>query len=285
MSETQNYPEIAVPVIAIGNPQNGHRHSNELGKLAEALAKAQLAFKPIKKSVENLFYSTERKKAMYADLSSIIEATQKSLAENGLVVIQFPVVKTETKEAGVISRLQHSSGEWLENEVILPATAKVKEWKDGVQGVGTKFDAQTCGIAITYSRRYSMQSLIGVAAEEDSDGNEISEPGSGSKENAQAIAKEKVERAKRGENITGITLPSHPTLLYRFIEDGQKFYLTGERELMTQHKEALSYKGKWDNKSNSFVYGPDDFEDTKYTLEQRGVSVRPADPASKRANA
>jgi len=39
--------------------------------------------------------------------------------------------------------------------------------KDGV----TKFDQQSIGSAITYARRYTWQALIGVAAEEDDDGN------------------------------------------------------------------------------------------------------------------
>ena len=37
-----------------------------------------------------------------------------------------------------------------------------------------QFTAQTCGIGMTYARRYSYESIIGVAAEEDDDGNRIS---------------------------------------------------------------------------------------------------------------
>lgn len=174
------------------------RRSNSIGDLVGALAKAQLGYKPIVKGVENTFYTTDRKKAMYADLAAVIAATQKALAENGVVIIQSPLIKPETKEAGVLSLMAHSSGQWIEVEALLPATAKVKEYKEGVSGFtwGVKFDAQTCGIAITYSRRYTYQSQTGVAAEEDDDGNSIGEAASGSKEAAQAVGAAKVASMK-----------------------------------------------------------------------------------------
>lgn len=175
------------------------KYSEKLGSLAAALAKAQTGFRPIVKSVENSFYSTDKKKAKYADLSAIIAATQPSLAANELVIVQTPMVNAERREAGCVSRLIHSSGEWIENEVMLPATAKVKEYPEGQSGWvwGQKFDAQTCGIAMTYSRRYSYGGIVCVAAEEDDDGNAIGEAGQqGSTDTAQAIGKKKVEETK-----------------------------------------------------------------------------------------
>lgn len=172
--------------------------SESIAKLAEALAKAQLAFKPIVKRSENPFYTTEKKKAMYADLAAVIEATQKPLAENGLVVIQSPVIRQSEKCAGVESLLVHSSGEWLKNIVILPATERRKEYgtKQGEYVWKDQFTAQTCGIAITYSRRYSYQSIIGVAAEEDDDGNRIS-GANGSAEAAAEVGQRKVAEMKQ----------------------------------------------------------------------------------------
>lgn len=176
------------------------KRSPEIGKLVTALAKSQLSFKPIKKSVENTFYYNEKtkKKAMYADLAAVLTATQDALASNGLVVIQSPRIDREAQEAGIESILAHSSGEWLSNEVMLPATAKVKVYSESGSGFswGVKFDAQTCGIAVTYARRYSYQSLIGVAAEEDTDANEIGEAGSGSTESAKAVGKAKEAELK-----------------------------------------------------------------------------------------
>jgi len=209
------------------------KRSASIGKLVEALAKAQLAFKPIVKGVENTFYTTERKKAMYADLSAIIAATQKGLAENGLTIIQSPLVLPSAKSAGVVSLLAHSSGEWLENEIVLPATAKVKIYKDGGGSTytwGEKFDAQTCGIAITYSRRYGYQSLVGVAAEEDDDANSIGEAATGSKEASQAVAKRKIAEAASAK-IPPKTFQSAPLAPQDAPRDVPKEVLEGEARL------------------------------------------------------
>jgi len=63
-------------------------------------------------------------------------------------------------EAGVITRLMHTSGQWIESTLWLP--------------VG-KADAQGVGAAITYARRYALQSILGVPAADD-DGNAVSQP-------------------------------------------------------------------------------------------------------------
>jgi hypothetical protein len=174
------------------------KRSESIGKLIGALAAAQLEYKPILKSVENVFYTTDKKKAMYADLSAVIAATQPALAKHGLAIVQSPIIDAENKRAGVQSLLAHSSGEWSEVEVLLPATAKTKIYDTTGSGYkwGEKFDAQTCGIAITYSRRYTYQSQAGVAAEEDDDANSIGEASGGSKEAAQAVGEEKLARMK-----------------------------------------------------------------------------------------
>jgi len=125
------------------------RRSASIGKLIEALAKAQLKFEVIKKETTNPFY-----KSKYADLSAVIAATQPALAAEGLVVLQEPI--TENGKAGVVTTLAHSSGEWREHTLLLPTS---------------KSDAQGIGSAVTYARRYSYQAVVGVAAELDDDAN------------------------------------------------------------------------------------------------------------------
>ena len=152
--------------------------SEQINELATALSKAQNHSKPIVKKVVNKFYSTETKKAMYADLAAVIAATQPALAENGLTVVQFPQVDRENKEAGVRSLLLHSSGQWLEDTLMLPATAKVKEYATSGGGYtwGIKFDSQTCGIATTTpcSTVLLRINYRRIAAEDDDDANGIS---------------------------------------------------------------------------------------------------------------
>lgn len=152
--------------------------SPSLGKLAEALAKAQAEFQPIFKKTQAYNYK-------YADLAAVIDATQSALANNGLAVVQLPAVRG--KDAGIETRLIHTSGEYICNELLLPVG-------------GGKFDCQTIGSAITYARRYAYQSIVGVAAEFDDDG-EAASQGRGSKEAAQAVAQEKIaaHKAKKSE--------------------------------------------------------------------------------------
>lgn len=152
-------------------PQLSKQRSQQIGQLVAALATAQAQFQPLFKETENPFF-----KSKYADLSQVIAATRKGLADNGLVVIQTPIVRD--KLAGVLSILAHKSGEWIQDELLLPA------------GVA-KFDAQTIGSAITYARRYSYQALIGVAAEVDDDANHAT-GNNGSKQAQQEVVNRKL---------------------------------------------------------------------------------------------
>jgi len=261
MSDTMSLTEN-VPI----ENSSSIKHSETMGKLAEALAKAQLNFVPIAKNIENVFYTTDKRKAMYADLAAIINSTQKSLAENGLVIIQSPVKRVETKEAGVQSLLLHSSGEWLQNEILLPATAKVKQFlpppaKQGEYMWGEKFDAQTCGSAITYARRYSYQSLVGVSAEEDDGGNSIGEAVSGSKAAALEIAKAKVKG--KVEN----------SIAYIWNDESQTATIfPGSDEVKKACVDIL--KPLWNPTAGALVANAEQLEGLKYSLEQKNVPLK-----------
>jgi hypothetical protein len=273
-----------MPVIAVGaSHTNGimWRHSENLGKLAESLAKAQLAFKPVKKQTENTFYFNEKtkKRAMYADLAAIIEATQPALAENQLVVIQVPV--TRGREAGVISRLQHSSNQFTECELYLPATGKSSEWNAGVKTSIEKFDAQTIGAAVTYARRYTYGPTIGIAAEEDDDANSISEPSGGSREAAQSIATAKIAEGRKKTNAPPPdTNDVTKMLFYTWDNDEQRAYISGAKELMESNRELLLAKCTWDAKAKVLKATDTGLEDLKFELGQRGIPFKGLNKAS-----
>lgn len=114
--------------------------SETIGKLAEALAKAQGSMGGAKKDSENPFF-----KSAYADLASVWDACRKSLSENGLSVIQT----TDLQEAGVtvITTLAHSSGEWMRGRLRM---------------MPTKADPQGIGSCISYARRYALAAMVGV---------------------------------------------------------------------------------------------------------------------------
>lgn len=142
--------------------------SESINEIAAALAKAQGEMGGALKDSANPFF-----KSKYADLSSVWDACRGPLTKHGLSVVQFP--KTEytgtpepyewTSKMGekrygvrvvcvvsVLTRLAHTSGQWMEDVVstMLPTG-----------------DPQSVGSAITYLRRYALQSVAGVAPEDD----------------------------------------------------------------------------------------------------------------------
>jgi hypothetical protein len=121
-------------------------------QIAAALLKAQKEMGNATKDSKNPFF-----KSSYADLNAIREACMPSLNANGIVVLQ-PTVTIEGKNY-VKTVLLHESGETFESltEIIY---SKIN-------------DAQSQGSGITYARRYGLQSLVNVGAEDD-DGNKAS---------------------------------------------------------------------------------------------------------------
>jgi hypothetical protein len=89
-------------------------------------------------------------KSSYADLTSVIKAIKQPFADNGLSYTQFPV--SSDIGVGVATRLMHVSGQWVESEFVLPIV---------------KQDPQAAGSAITYARRYALQSIAGIPTADD----------------------------------------------------------------------------------------------------------------------
>jgi ERF superfamily len=155
------------------------------GALVKALAAAQLKFKPVVKQTDNAAFMRGGKASKYADLAEYIDATQQALAENGLVVTQWPDVSPSAKSMSLVSFLMHTSGEWMRGRLTLPATGR-----DG-------FTPQSCGSSITYARRYSYAAITGCASEDD-DGNAAS--GRGTADAAKDVAKRKIAEAAQSDD-------------------------------------------------------------------------------------
>lgn len=128
--------------------------STSIANLAASLAKAQAELKnPAFDSTNPHF------KNKFASLVSVRSAVIPTLNKHGLTISQFP--KCADGLAGCVNVLLHSSGEFLEDECLLPLS---------------KNDPQGAGSAITYARRYSLQAIAGVVADEDDDANAASTP-------------------------------------------------------------------------------------------------------------
>lgn len=125
--------------------------SENIGQLAEALAKAQAEIRHAVKEADNPFF-----KSKYADLAAVWDAAREPLSKNKLSIAQV----VEFDEAGpwLETLLLHASGEWLSSRYPI-------SMGDG--------KPQTMGSATTYARRYALSAMVGIASEDD-DGNSAS---------------------------------------------------------------------------------------------------------------
>lgn len=119
--------------------------SEHINEIAAALSKAQADMSGAVKDSANPFF-----KSKYADLASVWDACRGPLTKNGLAIIQSP--SADGLRVSVDTLLTHTSGQWMRG------TVSVNAKEDSPQAVGS---------AITYLRRYALQSFAGVAPEDD----------------------------------------------------------------------------------------------------------------------
>ena len=170
--------------------------SETIGKLAEALAKAQGEIKPAAFDATNPHF-----KSKYATLGAIVESCKDALSKNGIAVIQG----TNSVDGRVIveTMLVHVSGEWIKSSL------SMKTERDNAQG---------CGAVITYGRRYSLAAMVGIVADEDTDG-EIQNKRQGSVKNdakaykpipakQNATVPAKTQTTTLADKLTGVNKPA-----------------------------------------------------------------------------
>ncbi len=112
----------------------------------EALSKAQASFKSAIKDANNPFF-----KSKYAPMSSIWDACREGLAENGLFVSQPPSYADGMWV--VTTKVYNGDGQFI--ECSLPIVVKPNH------------TAQEFGSALTYARRYSLSSILGIVTDDD----------------------------------------------------------------------------------------------------------------------
>jgi hypothetical protein len=126
--------------------------SDNISNITPAFLKAQKEMEGAKKSESNPFF-----KSKYADLTSVLKACKGPLNNNGISILQphttevNPVTGDETHYVETI--LIHESGEYFSSKTKLE--------------VEKKNDPQKFGSSQSYARRYGLQSLISLPAEDD----------------------------------------------------------------------------------------------------------------------
>jgi len=116
---------------------------------AAALVAAIGELSNVPKTASNPYF-----KSKYAPLDAIVESTRPVLAKHGLAIQQQPLFMEGT--AGVETTIIHKGGHSTSTTLLLP----LKDQSS--QGVGS---------AITYACRYVLAAVLGLATEDDDDGN------------------------------------------------------------------------------------------------------------------
>jgi len=143
------------------------RCSENIGTIAAALAKAQAQLINPEKSLVATIRSDGRRGAeqtfRYAPLSSGLDIVRKTLSQHEIATVQT----TSIDEAAGIVRLStvlaHASGEWIASDWPVCPIAETER-------------PQRMGAALTYARRYSLFTLVGIAGEDDLDAPDLVDP-------------------------------------------------------------------------------------------------------------
>lgn len=157
-------------------------------KLAGALLKAQKEMGGATKGTSNLYF-----KSKYADYGAVLEVVKEPLNNNGILVLQ-PHCFQDGKSV-VETRLVHAES----GESISSFTEVVCKEANNPQALGS---------AITYARRYGLQSLLSIPTEDD-DGNAGSGKQAPVKAQPQA-AKPTMTAEFKPEAPKGSAAPPHP---------------------------------------------------------------------------
>jgi hypothetical protein len=138
--------------------------SENIGELVTALAKAQGEFPVVKKDTKN-YYGGK-----YAQLDAIVDAVRPALSKNGIAFFHDVGSDLAQRTASVTTYLQLGE-QWI--GIFAEASAVDHRWDKVAQEQVERFDTQTISIVWTYFKRTQLQAITGVAAEEDSDAQEL----------------------------------------------------------------------------------------------------------------
>ena len=140
------------------------RMSETIGAIATALAKAQARLENPQKTLTAIIHSPfpreESRAFRYASLASVLDIVRKTLSQHEIATVQTTAVDQEAGLIRLTTVLAHSSGEWMSSD-----------WP--VCPVSETAAPHRMGAALTYARRYSLFTLVGIAGEDDLDAPEL----------------------------------------------------------------------------------------------------------------
>ena len=137
-----------------------HRSSDTIGAIAAALARAQGDLtnpeKALTATIRSPFPREADRTFRYASLASGLDIVRKTLGQHEIAIVQTTAIDERSGLIQLTTLLAHASGEWISSE--LP-----------VCPIGETAAPHRMGAALTYTRRYALFALVGIAGEDDLD--------------------------------------------------------------------------------------------------------------------
>src|SRR6516164_11381279 len=135
------------------------RCSETIGIIAAALARAQAQLVNPGKSLVGTIQSDQsgaERSFRYAPLSSGLDIVRKTLSQHEIATVQTTSIDDNAGMVRLSTVLAHASGEWI-----------ASDWP--VCAISETAAPHRMGAALTYARRYSLFTLVGIAGEDDLD--------------------------------------------------------------------------------------------------------------------
>tara|TARA_A100001391_G_scaffold339_3_gene803 strand:+ start:5777 stop:6430 length:654 start_codon:yes stop_codon:yes gene_type:complete len=125
-------------------------------EMSSSIAKLALAQTKVQKEIKDLPKESKGFAHKYTTFDKLVQYLRPILSKHGISFIQMPCGDNEN--VGVITLYMHTSGEYISSKV-------------ETQIIQAQNKYQSMGSAITYFKRYSLASFVGIASDEDTDGN------------------------------------------------------------------------------------------------------------------
>ena len=122
------------------------RTSEQIDEIAAAIAKAQAELENVERGGTNPHFHSR-----YTQLGAVLDEVRPKFAKHGVAILQH-AVNGVGSNVGIVTRLAHSSGQWIESSLYVAPTS---------------FDAQGAGSVISYLRRYALMAVAGIGPDDD----------------------------------------------------------------------------------------------------------------------
>jgi hypothetical protein len=126
------------------------------------IIKALMEIQPQLHVIKNKTGQVGQQRYGYADLSAVWNACRDLLKEHGMVVTHSSRDTPAGDGITITATLYHQEGQWMSSSITMKPRS---------------MSPQDMGSALTYGRRYTLASLVGIVVDDDDDGQAASKKG------------------------------------------------------------------------------------------------------------